>query len=111
MDIANLPERLNLYVLEVQKMQDEYWEKMKFVHQPSPKIETSEGHRYIKIIKVDYRHDGTKVSSSVHSFIDRTNGNILKGSWKAPVANGVRGNIFNEVCTKGVDHHGPLYLR
>lgn len=35
--------------------------------------------------------------NSVHCFIDKTNGDILKAaSWKAPQKNGVRGNLKNE---------------
>src|ERR1051326_3381400 len=52
-------------------------------------IEQSQGKKFIRLISV------TKNGSrSVYCFVDKTNGDILKGSWKAPVKNGVRGNIF-----------------
>ena len=60
------------------------------------------GSRYIKIVR-----DG-----SVFSFIDVTNGAVLKAaSWRAP-AKHARGNIFDE--SNGMKHvtvYGPNYLR
>ena len=44
------------------------------------------GSRYWKVVR----------GSSVHCFVDATNGDVLKAaSWKAP-AKGARGNIFDE---------------
>lgn len=52
-------------------------------------------------------------SKSVYCFLNSQNGDLLKGSWKSPVKNGVRGNIY-----KGLEEweakfywHGPKYLR
>jgi len=54
-----------------------------------------QGSRYIKIIR----------GGSVHCFVDRTNGDVLKSaSWKAP-AKHARGNIFN--IDNGLDCMGP----
>lgn len=111
MDAPNLQERLELYLNEVQKMVNEYWIKNKFTFAPAPKVEIAEGSRYIKVIKQEYDFNNIKRGASVHTFIDKTNGDILKGNWKAPVKNGVRGNIFNEEIMKGVNHHGAIYLK
>lgn len=50
---------------------------------------------------------------SAHTFIDVSNGNILKaGGWKAPAKNGVRGNVFSEnYGLDKVDQYGAKYLK
>ena len=71
------------------------------------------GRRYVRV--VSNRNGCRSVihgCRSVHCFIDSTNGDILKGSWKAPVARGVRGNINSVDGGLGcVNWHGPKYLR
>jgi hypothetical protein len=71
-----------------------------------PVLETEEGSRYIRIVKVD------PSSRSAFAFIDKTNGDVLKvASWKAP-AKKSRGNIFDEFNgLKYVGAYGPAYLR
>lgn len=65
------------------------------------------GPRYARIIRTDSKYD-----TSVVCFIDLTNGDILKGSWKAPVKKGVRGNIFTEDRGASVmNQYGCAYLR
>jgi hypothetical protein len=74
------------------------------------------GSRYAKIIRTTWHKDGSGVinknQDSVHAFIDRTNGDVLKpASWKAPAKHN-RGNIFgfaNGLGTMGP--YGPAYLR
>jgi len=93
---------LEKYVAGVTKM---YLEWCGTIY-PNAQINLEHRTRYIKVVT----NNGH--SSSVHSFIDTTNGDILKGSWKAPVKNGVRGNILAE--NNGLDKvnwHGPKYLR
>lgn len=66
------------------------------------------GPRYARIFRAT--PDGR--ADSLVCFIDMTNGNILKGSWKAPVKNGVRGNIFTEDRGASVmTQYGCAYLR
>lgn len=62
--------------------------------------------RYIRLVHSEYGKD-----KSVYCFVDTTNGDLLKGSWKAPVKNGKRGNIFDQSTYKNFDHYGPVYLR
>lgn len=54
---------------------------------------------------------GPLVAKSVYCFYDHTNGDLLKGTWKAPVAKGVRGNIKDPNVLDKFDWHGPKYLR
>lgn len=76
----------------------------------TPSVEYETGPKYVRVFKRDPAKYGG--SRSVHSFVDRQTGNILKGSWKSPVKNGVRGNIFDEdLGLSKVSHHGPKYLR
>ena len=66
------------------------------------------GKRYTKVIRTDSRGYG----GSVHCFVDRTNGDVLKAaSWKAP-AKHARGNVFDERNGLGrMGEYGPEYLR
>jgi hypothetical protein len=36
---------------------------------------------------------------------------LLKGTWKAPVAKGVRGNVKDANVLTKFTEHGPAYLR
>ena len=52
-------------------------------------IEFEEGSKYVKVVSVSWG------SRSVHSFVEKANGNIWRAaSWKAPARNFVRGNVF-----------------
>lgn len=66
------------------------------------------GKRYVRVIRESIPGSG----GSVHCFVDRTNGNVLKAAgWKAP-AKHARGNIFDEHNGLGsMDGNGPAYLR
>ena len=65
------------------------------------------GRRYIRVVRAGYGGD-----RSVHCFVDRKNGDVLKAaSWKAP-AKHARGNIFDKHNGLGsMGHYGPAYLR
>ena len=79
-----------------------------FPNLPKELLVESEGGRYIKVTRVREGQAG----GSVFSFIDRTNGDVLKpASWAAP-AKHARGNIFNP--DNGLPCVGPYsiaYLR
>ena len=64
------------------------------------------GRKYAKVIV-----SGT--TTSVHTFINMNNGDILKaGSWAAPATNGIRGSIFAaDNGASVVDKHGANYLK
>jgi hypothetical protein len=80
---------------------------------PAPEVGYEMGNRYVKVIKSDRAPDGTVTSRSVHSFVDRTNGNVLKAkSYKAPETKNPRSNIFDEdFGLSGVTAYGAVYLK
>ena len=100
--------RLEKYVEMVQGKIDTYWKVMEFTFSDPPHVTVDVGRRYARVVKNDELNGG----QSVHTFVDLDNGNILKGNWKAPVKNGVRGNIFDtDVGASVVNDHGAIYLR
>ena len=101
-----LDQALQLYVDGVQKKMNDYWSDSKFIHGNPPKICVEKGRRYIKVFKSDTQR-------IVHTFIDTTNGNVLKAaSWKAPELKNPRGNIYApDHGLNGVTQHGAVYLR
>lgn len=66
------------------------------------KMSYTEGKRYMKVIR----------GGSVHLFVDKNTGDVLKAaSWNVP-AKGARGNIFDEHNgLKRVGPHGAEYNR
>lgn len=62
--------------------------------------------RYSRLVHQE--HGKTR---SLYCFVDLTNGDLLKGSWKAPVKNGKRGNLFDRSTWANFNHYGPNYLR
>jgi len=105
-----LLEGLDTYVQAVQKMQNDHWKAMKFTFADPPTIKLELKQKYAKIIKVD----GLNGGQSVHSFVDLSNGDIIKGTWKAPIRTkkglAVRGTIYGPP-SQYVNEHGPHYLR
>jgi hypothetical protein len=92
-------ELFQTFYVGVQAIYDEYMEK----HYPTLKKEVfkySEGKRYIKVIR----------GGSVHLFVDKTNGDVLKAaSWNIP-AKGARGNLSDEHNgLRRVTPHGTEY--
>jgi hypothetical protein len=80
-------------------------------HFPNNKRDTFEyttGPKYIRVVKRDGYHGGR----SVHCFVDRANGDVLKAAgWKAP-AKHARGNILDEHNGLArMKWTGPEYLR
>ena len=103
--------KLDEYVKLVQQLNDEHWKECNFSYAQSPLIITEEGTRYIKVMKQDRALDGKLSRKSIHTFIDKTNGDILKAAtYKAPAKNGVRGNISSNP-EKVINHFGAIYLR
>jgi hypothetical protein len=55
-------------------------------------IEFETGSKYVKVVSISGGG-----SRSVHCFVEKANGNILRAaSWKAPARNFVRGNVFDQ---------------
>jgi len=92
----------NQFLVAAQEVIDEYWIMSKFDPERKPDLDWSEGKRYVKVFR----------EGSVHCFVDKTNGNILKAaSWKAP-AKHARGNIGDpDNGQSAMGPHGANYLR
>lgn len=55
-------------------------------------IEFEAGSKYVKVVSIS-----AGGSRSVHCFVEKANGNILRAaSWKSPARNFVRGNVFDQ---------------
>lgn len=98
-------ENLKGYVAGLADKAKAHKEKMGYGDTYNPKYTVEHGQRYAKVVT----NDGS--SRSVHSFIDKQTGNILKAnSWKAPHPT-PRGNIGDDnFGLKNVDHFGARYL-
>lgn len=99
-------EQIDAYVAHVQGLINAHWKQMGFTFADPSKVGVDMGPTYVRVWK-----DDVGQGKSVHTFIDRRNGDILKGSWKAPVKNGKRANIHEPGWEKAITHHGPVYLR
>jgi len=107
--IIGIMARLNDYVALVTDLNAEWWDSMGMTHKPAPVASLeSIGKRYAKVVVEGHR---------VHSFIDMDNGDILKGTWKAPIRTpkkglAIRGNIFSDdLGESNINWHGPKYLK
>ena len=92
----------------------EYWTKNQFDFNDPPVVMVENvGRRYAKLAVFEKtpHKTGPLVANRVYCFYDLTNGDLLKGQWKAPVANGVRGNVNEPNVLDKFDWHGPKYLR
>ena len=110
-------DRIYEYITVVQTMNDNYWKVMGYTHGPAPEVDVIWGKKYAKVV-TNNRHfvDGDRGieygQSTVHTFVNMENGDILKGSWKAPVKNGVRGNIFaDDIGASCINEYGTVYLK
>ena len=75
----------------------------------APFLEMSDGRRYIRVDRIDNRSNGQR---SIHVFIDKKTGDILKAAtYKAP-AKHARGNIFDSSWgLQEMNTYGANYLR
>jgi hypothetical protein len=103
-DNEDFNKKLDSHLKGIEKIHADYRKRNGFTH-GEPKFSAQHGKKYVKIV----RDDGQR---SVHSFIDKTTGDVLKpASWNAP-AKHARGNIHDE--HNGLKHmgpHGPAYLK
>lgn len=99
-------EALKVYIEGQQAIINDYWKRSGFTFDVPPMVQSMDGKRYVRIIRVD------SSSRSAMAFIDKTNGDVLKSaSWKAP-AKHARGNILDEYNgLKTTSERGPAYLR
>lgn len=120
MSNTTIVEKLNLdmpltdFIRGVNKIINNHWTSSGFVHNDAPLVMVdSVGPKYAKLAVYEKRpaKTGPLVAERVYCFYNHTNGDLLKGSWKAPVAKGVRGNVKDVNVLEKFDWHGPKYLR
>ena len=77
------------------------------------RYEMDVGPRYIRVVRVYNYGNGDHDRRTLHCFVDRTNGEILRGGWKQPRhTQKSRGNIFDANNGLGsMGKHGAAYLR
>ena len=102
--------KIESFLEGAQGIVDKHWERSGYTHARAPKLWVAGGKKYLKVARTDDAGEGC--STSVHCFVDTTNGDVLKAaSWKAP-AKIARGNIFNEDNGLGcMGEYGAAYLR
>ena len=91
-----------------------YWNEQGLTYNTPGVVQVvSVGKRYAKLAKMERKpwKTGPLVAASVYCFFDIFNGNLHKGTWSAPVNNGVRGNVTDPNVLDTFDWHGPKYLR
>jgi hypothetical protein len=100
-------EALAGFVSQAQAVMDEHKAKH-YPNIPRDVLTVKMGRRYAKIIRTSECGN----HRSVHCFVDRTNGDVLKAaSWKAP-AKHARGNIYRADNGAGsMTPYGAAYLR
>ena len=102
------------FIRGVNKKLNNYWTSMNFTHNDAPVVMVdSIGKRYAKlaIFEKSPAKTGPLVAKSVYCFYDIANGDLLKGSWKAPVANGVRGNVKETNVLDKFTEYGPASVQ
>ena len=94
-------EKFETFYIGVQKIHNDYMDKY-YLNNPKDTFSYTEGKRFVKII----------CRTSAHTFVDLSNGDVLKpASWNTP-AKHARGNIFDEFNgLKYMTQFGPMYLK
>jgi hypothetical protein len=107
-------EALVRFINGVNQLIVEGWQAARLTYNDPPVVMVENvGRRYARLAvfeKMPYK-TGPLVAKSVYCFFDHTTGDLLKGSWKAPVANGVRGNLSDPDVLLKFTQYGPKYLR
>ena len=86
---------------------DDYMKRNNFTEINACDFEISEGKKYFKIIKKN--RVGT--SASIHSFVNKENGDIYKASSANAPAKHARGNIFNDNGASALNCYQVKYLK
>jgi hypothetical protein len=96
---------LQAFVAGAQAIVDDY-QADSFPTLESRVLSVQDGRRYVRVVDTQYG------SSSVHCFVDKSNGDVLKAAqWRSP-AKHARGNIYDEANgLASMGPYGPAYLR
>ena len=86
---------------------DEFMKRNNFTEINACDFEIREGKKYFKIIK----RNRIGTSASVHSFVNKENGDIYKFASANAPAKHVRGNIFNNNGADALSCYHVKYLR
>jgi hypothetical protein len=101
----NFENALNNFLDDAQAIIDENMERFPALDKPTLTVDKG-GRKYLRIVRNE-RGQGR----SVHCFVEKETGNILKAAgWSAP-AKHARGNIYNENPAKCMGPYGAAYLR
>jgi hypothetical protein len=101
----NFENALNNFLADAQAIIDENMERFPALDKPTLTVDKG-GRKYLRIVRNE-RGQGR----SVHCFVEKETGNILKAAgWSAP-AKHARGNIYNENPAKCMGPYGAAYLR
>lgn len=94
--------RVDVYAETLQEAIAKDWKRSGFTHANRPEVEVRKGRKYAKVF----------AGSSIHTFVNLTNGDILKAaSYKAPAPNGVRGSVLDQDYGMScVGPYGALYI-
>ena len=114
--IVNSPHYANLvkFIEGVNAKIAAYWQSSGFTHNtPSVVMVESVGNRYARLASFEQSPHltGPRKATSVYCFYDYATGDLFKGSWKAPVKNGLRGNVNEPNVLDKFTQFGPAYLR
>jgi hypothetical protein len=113
-DKLKLDMPLTDFIRGVNKKLNDHWHNAGLTYNDPPLVMVEKvGPKYAKLAVYEKQphKTGPLVANRVYCFYDHTNGDLLKGTWKAPVAKGVRGNVNDFSVLDKFDWHGPKYLR
>lgn len=102
-----MPQVQDLTMKYAQRVEQKLHEAYSFrMPEDRPKVLVETGRKYFKLV-TDHGHQ-----QSVHSFVDRVTGDVLKAAgWNSP-AKGVRYNLLTQLEEMPVDAYGSyLYAR
>lgn len=107
-DLTQFDAKVDSFVVGCQDIINKYF-SFNYPATHAPTLEKKVGQRYVKVIRRDH---GNRTGGSVHVFVDRLNGDVLKAASYAAPAKHARGNIFDE--HNGLSRmscYGAEYLR
>lgn len=107
--MSNLDQALDKFLDHVNNLLKDYISRNNYtflIERNAHIAKSAPGAKYMRLVHME---DGK--ARSIYCFVDLETGDLLKGSWKSPVKNGIRGNVFNISTFQNFDHHGPKYLK
>jgi hypothetical protein len=113
-DALKLDIPLTDFVRGVNKKINDHWTDSGLDYNDPPLVMVDKvGPKYAKLAVYEKQphKTGPLVASRIYCFYDHRTGDLLKGTWNAPVAKGVRGNVKDPNVLDKFDWHGPKYLR